>query len=86
MEITLREAGNSLVVTIPREIITSIGIKKGDVLDVKSDNKSILITPVKKKLKGEIFLEKYYGKKYADIGSWDYEDVETGAPIGEEEW
>ena len=86
MKITLREVGNSLVATIPKDIVKNAYIKKGDILEVSCSNKNIVLTPKKKKLKGEIFLEQYYGKSFDEIAPWDYEDVATGEPVGEEAW
>ena len=39
-----------------------------------------------KKLKGECFLEEYFGKPMEDIAGWDCENVSTGIPTGKEEW
>lgn len=86
MDITLREVGNSLVATIPKNIITESKVKKGDVCSIRIVNDGILIQPKTKKLKGEYFLEEYFGKPIKDIKGWDFENVPTGKPVGEEEW
>lgn len=39
-----------------------------------------------KQLRGEAFLEEKYKKPFEKIEPWDYEDVPTGKPQGEEEW
>ena len=53
MDITLREVGNSLVATIPKNIVTECNVKKGDVCTIRIVNDGILIQPKCKKLKGE---------------------------------
>ncbi len=86
MDVSVREAGNSLVVTIPKSIISELRIKKGDLLSISSTSNEIKLIPKKKKLRGELFLEEFYGKPFNEINPWDYEDVSTGIPQGEEIW
>ena len=86
MDITLREVGNSLVATIPKNIVTECNVKKGDVCTIRIVNDGILIQPKCKKLKGEYFLEEYFGKPIEEIKGWEYESISTGNPVGEEEW
>lgn len=86
MEVILRKVGNSLVVTIPQTMVDSMNIKKGDVLNLECDKQEIIITPKKKRLKGELYLESLYGKPFEEIEPWEYEVVSTGEPVGEEEW
>lgn len=86
MDVSVREAGNSLVVTIPKNIISELRIKKGDLLSISSTSNEIKLIPKKKKLRGELFLEEFYGKPFDEINPWDYEDVSTGIPQGEEAW
>lgn len=42
--------------------------------------------PEEKQLRGEKYLETRYNKPFKEIEPWDYEDVPTGKPHGEEEW
>ncbi len=86
MDIQVREAGNSLVVTIPKDIISELHIKKGDVFSINASPNEIKLVPKRKKLRGEAFLEEYFGKPFNAIEPWDYEDVPTGIPQGEEIW
>lgn len=48
MERTLFRYGNSVVVTLPREVIESLGISEGDVVNVEVDRETrqVIITPV----------------------------------------
>ncbi len=88
MSVVCRKVGNSTTVTIPNEIIKQIGIKPGDEMDISTDGASITFIPVKKKLKGEVFLEEYYGKPINEIGiiSDNNPEVNLGEPVGEEIW
>lgn len=83
---SLRNVGNSLVITIPQKILQEASLKKGDIVELSFNNGDIIMSPQKKKLKGEVYLESYYGKPINEIEAWDYENIDTGSPIGEEEW
>ena len=86
MSVICRKVGNSIAATIPNEIIKKLGIRPGDSMNVSVMNNTIIFTPVKKKLKGEIFLEEFYGKPISEIGELDTEIVDWGEPQGDEEW
>ena len=86
MDIILREVGNSLTTTIPHDIVKSLNVKKGDILNVVVEDNRIIMTPKKKRLRGERFLEEYYNKPIDEIGAWDVEHIDTGVPMGEEVW
>lgn len=87
MQVSLREVGNSLVTTIPKDVVQELNVKKGDVFEIENDGTRIVLIPIrKKKLKGELFLEAFYEKPIEDIHSWETENVETGDPVGEEVW
>ena len=86
MTVRAREVGNSLVVTIPKESINELNIKKGDLFDVMVNRDNLCFVPKKKKLKGEVFLENYYNKSFDEIEAWGYEDISTGVAIGDEAW
>lgn len=88
MSVVCRKVGNSTTVTIPNEIIKQIGIQPGDEMDISTDGTSITFVPIRKKLKGEIFLEEYYGKPIEEIGviSDNSPEVDWGKPVGEEIW
>lgn len=88
MSVVCRKVGNSTTVTIPNEIIKQIGVRPGDEMDITTDGKTITFIPIRKKLRGEIFLEEYYGKPIEEIGAIDNNEpeVDWGDPIGEEIW
>ncbi len=86
MNVTLREVGNSYVTTIPKDIVTLLNISKGDRLEIKVKNENIIMTPLKKRLRGELFLESIYNRPINEIKEWEYECTDTGSPVGDEEW
>ena len=86
MSVTCRKVGNSITATIPIEIIKKLGIKPGDSMDVSTVDNTIVFIPIKKKLKGELFLEEYYGKPISEIEAFGTEEVDWGEPQGDEEW
>lgn len=88
--VKLRTVGNSTVITIPNANLITANKKSGDEFEVHNFGEGgFLITPIKekKKLKGEIFLEEYYGKPIEEIGmvGSDHE-LNWGEPVGEEIW
>lgn len=86
MSVLCRKVGNSIAATIPNDIVKLVGIRPGDSMEISSDGRSITLTPKQKRLRGEIFLEKYFGKPLSEIGQIETETVDWGAPAGEEEW
>lgn len=86
MTVICRKVGNSVTATIPNEIIKKLGIKPGDEMDISEDKGSIVLVPVKKRLRGELFLEEYYGKSIDQIGEIETEVVDWGKPQGDEVW
>ena len=86
MSIICRKVGNSITATIPNEIIKKMGIKPGDEIDVSEDGKVIILTPVKKRLRGEIFVENFYNKPIEQVGKIETDPIDWGKPVGEEIW
>ncbi len=79
-----RKVGNSIIVTIPNEITKKLGIRPGDKMHISENKGAIVLVPVKKKLRGEVFLEAYYNKSIDQIGEIETETVDWGAPQGDE--
>jgi len=86
MLVSCRKVGNSFVATIPNEIINLLNIMAGDELEVSANGKSVIMTPIKKKLKGELFLEQFYQKSIDEIGQIETELADWGEPVGDEIW
>ena len=86
MDVAIRKVGNSAVVTIPQDIINQLNVKIGDSVEMSVENKIAYLKPKRKRLRGELFLEDFYGKSYDKIGMIDTEDIDTGEPVGEEAW
>ena len=90
-EIKIRNVGNSTVVTIPNSVLESSSTNVGDVVEVKNFGKEcFLISPrkAKKKLRGELIMEQFYGKPIEEIGIVnEAEEVwKDKKPVGEEVW
>ena len=86
MSVICRKVGNSLTATIPQNIVKTVGIKPGDEFEISIDKNRIILTPKKKRLRGEVFLENFYNKPLGQIGKIDTEIVDWGEPVGEEVW
>lgn len=80
MEARLQKWGNSVGIRIPSNVIKSLNLKINDVLELKTEEKKIIIT---KSIKNSISLEerfkKYNGKNLAKEFEWD-------EPQGREIW
>ena len=86
MSILCHKVRNSLSVTIPNEITKRLGIKAGDEINVTEKNGTIILVPIKKRLRDESFLEEYYGKLINEIEMIDSEEIDWGEPKGKEIW
>ncbi len=88
METTIRKVGNSMVITLPHQLCAAKNLESGDRISIEEKGDMIVLSPIKKKLKGEAFLEEYYGKPIEEIyiSGWDTEVVDFGPPVGVEEW
>lgn len=86
MEVKLRNVGNSVTATIPKAILEQMGMKAGDTVEFQVLNDYVTMRQKKKKLKGEIYLEKLFGKSMDEIEEFDTEMMDMGAPVGEEIW
>lgn len=86
MPVICRKVGNSVTATIPNEIIKKLGIKPGDKMNISEENGIIILVPLKRKLRGEAFIESYYGKAIEEIEGIETEKVDWGEPKGGEVW
>ena len=86
METKLRVVGNSVVTTIPQGVIEAAGLAPGDEVIFSVFGDVVQLKKKKKKLKGERYLEKLFGKPIEEIEKFDTEIVDTGTPLGEEFW
>lgn len=80
MEARLQKWGNSVGIRIPSNIIKSLNLKINDVLELKTDDKKIIITKsIKKTISLEERFKEYNGKNLAKDFEWD-------EPQGREIW
>ena len=67
----------------PYDEITREDMGSAEEIDWGEDVGGEILT---KELKGEAYLEEYFGKPIEDIKGWEGENIPTGDPVGEEEW
>ena len=83
--IIVESAGDDTFIPIPDDVLLELGLKKGDTVDVSVVDGTLIVKPIKK-LKGEAYIEEYYGKPATQIKSIETEIVDWGKPKGDEEW
>ena len=64
MNVTIRKIGNSEGVIIPKEVLDRLGLKSGDVLEMRTNNGEILMQPVEADFTRQLdhaerFMDKY---------------------------
>ncbi len=80
MEARIQKWGNSFGIRIPSNILKSLNIKQNDILNIKEENKKIIISiPEKKKISLEERFKNYKGSNLTKEFSWD-------KSIGKEVW
>lgn len=83
----IRKWGNSQGIRLSKEIISRTGLKENDNVEVSVDNGIITIKKVKPKyLNLTERLEAFYNKPIDDIYVKSTQEVDVGAPVGEEQW
>ena len=83
--VRVAQAGEDVFIPIPDEFIQQLGLKEGDNVNASVVDGVLMVKPAKK-LKGEGYIEEYYGKPAGDINSIETEVVDWGKPRGDEEW
>ena len=83
----IRRWGNSQGVRLSKEVINKTGLKENDNIEISVDNGTITI----KKIKPEYSnlterLEAFYKKPISDIYVEGTQEVDVGAPVGDEQW
>lgn len=81
MKVKFREVGNSMTITIPRDIVSQLGISKGNDAEVRLSNDGFMVTPVsnKKKVTVKSLFAGYTGDYKPSEISW-------GEQRGKEIW
>lgn len=77
---TLKKWGNSQAVRLPKEILEKNHLKEGDLIEIRTENNTIILEPKKRKFKKislELIFAGYSGEQPKEV--WD-------EPVGEELW
>lgn len=91
MTTTIVKWGNSRGIRLPKPFLESLNLKDNDVVDVLTDNGTIIIKKSvnhqHKTLKQRV--EEFYGKDFETVlkeNPYEYEEMDRGEPVGEEIW
>lgn len=81
MAVKFREVGNSITVTIPKNIVCQLGLSQGMEADIKADNNSIIVIP---KLTNKKVTIKSLFAGY--VGDYKPTEINYGEDVGKEVW
>jgi len=91
MTTTIVKWGNSRGIRLPKPFLENLNLKDNDVVDVVTDNDAIIIKKSvnhqHKSIKQRV--EAFYGKDFETVlreHPYEYEEADSGAPVGEEIW
>ena len=81
MTVKFREVGNSMTITIPKDIVTRCGLFQGMEASIEEENNTITVKPIvsNKKITIKTLFENYHGN-YVPT------EIDWGNPIGREVW
>lgn len=83
----IKKWGNSQGIRLPKEIINMTGFKENEKVEISVDNGIITIKKAAKKYSNLVErLEAFYNKPIDDIFVRNTQEVDIGAPVGEEYW
>lgn len=83
----IKKWGNSQGVRLSKEILNMIGCKENDKVEIGVDNGRITIKKATKKYTNLTErLEAFYNKPIENIFVENTQEVDVGAPVGEEYW
>lgn len=79
MTVKFRNVGNSMSVTIPKDIVKKFNIVNGTEANISEKNGAIIVEPIRKKVTIKSLFQGYSG---------DYKPTEFdwGQPVGRELW
>lgn len=84
---TITKWGNSQGVRLSKEVINRTGLKEDDDVEISVCNGTIVIKKAKPQyLSLKERLEAFYNKPIDDIFVERTQEVDVGAPVGEEHW
>lgn len=81
MSVKFREVGNSMTITIPRDIVLQLGIVKGNEANIELYDNGFIVEPIVTREKVTI---KSLFKKYN--GTYKSNEIDWGNPKGREIW
>ncbi len=81
MKVKFREVGNSLTITIPKDIVNALGLKKGTEAEINMENDKILVVP--QTVDSNVTLKSLF-KDYK--GDYKPNEIDWGDRKGNEVW
>lgn len=89
MTTTITKWGNSRGIRLPKPFLESINLRDNDAVDITTENEKIIITKSTKTKTLKQRVEEFYGKDFETVleeNPYEYEEVDTGQPVGPEIW
>ena len=86
---TISKWGSSRAIRLPKQFLERLDLRENDTVDIILDDNKIII---KKKYQHKTLkqrVEEFYGKDFESIvaeDSYEFEEVDSGQPIGGEIW
>ena len=81
MTVKLREVGNSMTVTIPRDFVSQLSLTQGTEFDVGLNDGNIILKPLN--VKQKVTIKSLFANYHGDYTPTEYD---WGAPVGREVW
>jgi antitoxin MazE len=81
MTVKFREVGNSMAITIPKDIVIKCGLFQGMEANIEEENNVIIVKPIilNKKITIKTLFENYHG-------AYVPTEIDWGLPVGKEMW
>lgn len=86
IKVPVRKWGNSQAIRIPKNYLDSLGIKENEPVLLSLEDESIVIKKSRKFNSLKERLEAFYGKTIDNIFIENTQEIDWGAPEGEEVW
>ncbi len=88
VQTAIRKWGNSQGIRLPKEVMAKMDLKENDEIGINVDNGKIIIEKINKSryLNLKERLEAFYHKPLDEIYVENTQEVDTGAPTGDEIW
>ena len=78
--VTISQWGNSCAIRLDKTLLAQLGVQKGALLSPKIENGSLVLTPVRREVRASDLDRLFEGYR----GEYRGEELNTGAPVGEE--